>query len=235
MIRRHRYVAAILAAALAASAGVALGDSTGSTEAPPAMPVPATTTPAPLPPVALGVPWCGHLLRGVALPQDGPGFFTWDVPFARSPNRYWRRYGTTRLLAVIDRVTTAYALAHPGYARVGVADLSRIGGGPFGRHFGGLGHRSHQNGLDVDILYPRRDHSERGIRLTSEIDVAATQDLLNRFLAAGAQYVFIGYRVGIHGPWPRVQRIADHEDHMHVRIPPPRPVRPPLRCPWRPT
>jgi murein endopeptidase len=234
MIRRHRYIASVAAAVLAASAGVALGDSTGSTEAPPATTTP-TTTPVALPPVALGVPWCGHLLRGVALPQDGAGFFTWDVPFARSPNRYWRRYGTTRLLAVIESVSTAYALAHPGYARVGVADLSRIGGGPFGRHFGGLGHASHQNGLDVDILYPRRDRSERPVHFVSEIDLPAAQDLLNRFLAAGAQYVFIGYRVGTRGPWPRVQRIANHEDHMHVRIPPLHAVRAPLRCPWRPT
>ena len=40
-------------------------------------------------------------------------------------------------------------------------DLSRTHGGKFGRNFGGLGHASHQNGLDADILYPRKDGTER--------------------------------------------------------------------------
>ena len=54
-----------------------------------------------------------------------------------------------------------YRAAHPSAPRVGVADLSRPHGGRFGRNFGGLGHASHQNGLDVDILYPRLDGLER--------------------------------------------------------------------------
>ena len=38
-----------------------------------------------------------------------------------------------------------------------VGDLSRPRGGEFGRRFGALGHSSHQNGLDADVYYPRRD------------------------------------------------------------------------------
>ena len=72
-----------------------------------------------------------------------------------SPNRPWRRWGTDRLVRMLLAVIADYRAANPTAARVGIADLSRPRGGPFGKRFGGLGHASHQNGLDADILYPR--------------------------------------------------------------------------------
>ena len=53
-----------------------------------------------------------------------------------------------------------FRAANPGAPRVGVADLSRPKGGVFDRRYGGDGHASHQNGLDIDILYPRKDGTE---------------------------------------------------------------------------
>ncbi len=43
---------------------------------------------------------------------------------------------------------------------MGIGDLSRPNGGVFDERFGGRGHASHQNGLDVDVYYPRRDGQE---------------------------------------------------------------------------
>jgi murein endopeptidase len=83
-------------------------------------------------------------------------------------------------------------------------------------------HLSHQNGLDVDVYYPRLDRRLAAPTATAQIDRRLAQDLLDRFVAAGAQMVFVGYSVGLHGPSGVVVPYPNHENHMHVRFPPPR-------------
>ena len=63
-------------------------------------------------------------------------------------------------LRLLFRVLDEYAAAHPEAGRVGIGDLSRPHGGVFDERFGGRGHASHQNGLDVDVYYPRLDGRE---------------------------------------------------------------------------
>ncbi len=105
-------------------------------------------------------PIAGRLVRGVQLPPEGVDFWTYDWGIRAIPNRPWRRWGTDRLVRTLLAVLREYRTANPGAPRVGVADLSRRARRPFGRNFGGLGHASHQNGLDVDIIYPRSDGTE---------------------------------------------------------------------------
>ena len=81
-------------------------------------------------------------------------------------------------------------------------------------------HRSHQNGLDVDVYYPRLDRALRAPRTTAQVDRRLSQALLDRFVAAGAEIVFVGYRVGLRGPGGVVTPYPNHENHMHVRFPP---------------
>jgi murein endopeptidase len=104
--------------------------------------------------------------------------------------------------------------------RVGIADLSRPHGGTFGARFGGLGHASHQNGLDADVLYPRTDRRELRAYAPRLVDRALAQDLVDRFVAAGARYVFVGPRFGLRGRRGVVQQLVHHDDHLHVRISP---------------
>jgi murein endopeptidase len=80
-------------------------------------------------------------------------------------------------------------------------------------------HVSHQNGLDVDVYYPRLDRRLRAPRTTPQVDRALAQDLLDRFVAAGAQMVFVGYATGLRGPKTVVIPYPNHEDHLHVRFP----------------
>jgi murein endopeptidase len=169
---------------------------------------------------SLGVPWAGQLVGGVQLEPDGEHFFTWDLVRKRSPNRGWRRYGNERLVRTLVAVIREYAAAHPKAPRVGVGDLSRPRGGDFGARFGGVGHASHQNGLDVDVYYPRRDRRERPPRAPRQIDRRLAQDLVDRFVAAGAAKVFIGPATRLKGP-PAVVEVlpAYHDNHMHVRLP----------------
>jgi hypothetical protein len=169
---------------------------------------------------SLGVPWAGSLVAGVQLQAEGEHFFTWDSVRRRSPNRGWRRYGNARLVRTLLAVVREYAAAHPRAPRIGVGDLSRPHGGDFGSRFGGIGHASHQNGLDVDVYYPRRDRRERPPKAVRQIDHALAQDLVDRFVAAGAAKVFVGPRTGLGGPPAVVEELpAYHDNHMHVRLP----------------
>ncbi|HJU47191.1 MAG TPA: penicillin-insensitive murein endopeptidase, partial [Gaiellaceae bacterium] len=166
-----------------------------------------------------GLPWDGHLVDGVPLPAEGEGFVTWDRVRERSPDREGWRYGSPRLLRTLERVSGEYARDNPEAPRIVIGDLSRRGGGEFGERFGGRGHASHQNGLDADVYYPRRDRRERPPRRPRQIDRVLAQDLLDRFVAAGAAKVFVGPHTGLHGPPAIVEVLpAQHDDHMHVRL-----------------
>jgi protein MpaA len=168
---------------------------------------------------AVGFPWKGSLVGGVRLAPEGEHFFTWDPVRKRSPNRGGRRNGSDRLVRTLLRVLDRYAAANPGASRVGIGDLSRPHGGGFGPRFGPPGHVSHQNGLDADIYYPRRDRRERTPVRPRQIDRKLAQDLLDRFLAAGAEKIFVGPNTGLTGPPAIVEVLPDHHDnHMHVRL-----------------
>ena len=74
----------------------------------------------------------GTLVRGVQFPAESAVAFTWDFPLGVSPSRPWRRWGTEKLVRTLECVLTQADLADPFGQRVGVADLSRPHGGPFG-------------------------------------------------------------------------------------------------------
>jgi murein endopeptidase len=185
-------------------------------------PLPSVTPPGPgtvpLPPVrrsrAAGRQWDGRLINGRPLPERGPGYLTWDPIRKRMPNREWRRYGTGRLLRTIARVLATYE-AGP----VLVGDLSRPRGGDFGPRFGGIGHASHQNGLDVDIYYRRRDGRLRPPLRPGQVDRKAAQKLVDAFVRAGAEKVFVGPSLDLRGPRNVVIPLVHHDNHIHVRLP----------------
>ncbi|HEX8206436.1 MAG TPA: penicillin-insensitive murein endopeptidase [Solirubrobacteraceae bacterium] len=207
-------------------------------EAPPGPPAPAPAQtqpqPAPQPPPtesvgpptrprsrALGLPFRrGRLVDGVPFPPTGTDHFTWDPVLKQSPNRVWRRYGTDH---TVQRVLAALALfhdAHPEAPPVGVGDLSRPHGGSFGRRFGGLGHASHQNGLDVDVYYPRVDRELEAPRRPADVDRALAQALVDEFVRAGATNVFVGPSLRLRGPKRIVSPLVHHDDHLHARFRP---------------
>ncbi len=173
---------------------------------------------------AVGRPGRGRLVNGVPFPEGSDYAFTWNFPEGYSPNPAFRRYGTEKLVLTVECILAAYGARHPELARVGVADMSRTNGGPFGRKYGGLGHGSHQNGLDVDVLMPRLDLCECAPQSPTEVDAVHAQELVDAFVAAGAQYLFVSpvlYRRGLlRGPRGVVIPLRFHDDHIHVRIRP---------------
>ena len=170
--------------------------------------------------VAVGEPEAGSLVRGVPLPATGRSFFTWDPVQRERPNRGWRRWGTDELVRTVLDVARAFHRDHPRI-RVGIGDLSRPRGGDFGPQYGFIGHATHQNGLDADVYYPRIDRLERAPTRVDQVDLELSQELVDRFAAAGAEVIYVGPSTPLSGPPGIVQTATNHDNHLHVRIPDP--------------
>jgi murein endopeptidase len=160
------------------------------------------------------------LRNAVQLPAESFDFVTWDPALKQTPNRGWRRWGTPKLVETTEVVLRGYRDAHPDAPRVLVGDLSRRRGGWFGARYGGLGHLSHQTGLDVDIYYPRLDGLERAALRPDQVDRVLAQELVDRFVNFGATRIFVGPRVHLSGRRNVVTPLVYHDDHLHVRLSP---------------
>jgi Penicillin-insensitive murein endopeptidase len=171
--------------------------------------------------VAVGTPGAGRLIRGVRLPAEGRGYFTWDPVLRRRPDRDWRRWGTDDLVRTTLRVLREFHRRNPGTPRVGVGDLSLPRGGYFGAEVGGgIGHDTHQNGLDVDVYYPRLDRRERPPETVDQVDLELAQELVDLFVEAGATDVYVGPNLPLTGPAGVVTPLVNHDNHLHARIAP---------------
>src|SRR5262249_36980227 len=100
---------------------------------------------------SLGLPYGGRLVDGTQLPVKAPDWVPWNPITDSVPNLPNRLYGNEHTIRTILSVTHAYRAAHPHAARVVIGDISRDTGGPMDDHL------SHQNGLDVDVYFPRVD------------------------------------------------------------------------------
>jgi murein endopeptidase len=164
---------------------------------------------------SVGLPYAGGLVDGTQLPVEGPDWVTWNPVTDSVPNLPNRLHGHERTIRAILAVAASYRAAHPDAPRVVVGDISFRHGGTMDQHV------SHQNGLDVDVYYPRLDRRLSAPIATSQIDRDLAQDQLDRFIAAGARVVFVGYATGLRGPSGVVVPYPNHENHMHVRFPQP--------------
>jgi hypothetical protein len=159
-----------------------------------------------------GLPYSGHLRDGTQLPIEGPDWVTWNPNTDSRPNLPGRLYGNEHTIRTIIEVLAQYRNTHPNAPRVVVGDISLRDGGVMDQHV------SHQNGLDVDVYYPRRDAWLQAPTSAAQIDRRLSQDLLDGFVAAGASKIFVGYATDLRGPRDVVTPYPNHENHMHVRF-----------------
>lgn len=159
-----------------------------------------------------GLPYAGSLANGTQLPLAGPDWVTWNPVADRVPNAPHRLHGNEHAIRKLVAVLAAYRGGSAGAPLVVVGDISFTGGGPMELH------RSHQNGLDVDVYYPRRDERLLAPTRSSHVDLELAQELLDHFVAVGVEKVFVGYGMGLRGPSDVVTPYPNHQDHMHVRF-----------------
>ena len=166
--------------------------------------------------VAVGAPTAAPRARR-PLPAQGRAYFTWDPVLKRQPNSDWRRWGTDDLVRTTLGVLREFQRRHPHAPRVGVGDLGLRQGGYFGPEVGGgIGHATHQNGLDVDVYYPRRDHAEEPPVSVDQVNVRRAQELVDLFVAAGAVTIYVGPNLPLTGPPGVVTPLVNHDNHLHV-------------------
>jgi penicillin-insensitive murein endopeptidase len=89
----------------------------------------------------------GTLAQPDALKNEGDGY----LKLFRQRDR---AYGTLDLVTLVGEAAQALRKDYPSVERLQIGDVSAKRGGPVG------GHASHQNGLDADIVFLRKDRRE---------------------------------------------------------------------------
>ena len=115
-------------------------------------------------------------------------------------------------------VARRYGAVEPGALPMLVGDLSRPRGGTSGRRTGSSATHTHQNGLDVDVYYPRRDGRPGVPKTPAQVDRRLAQRLVDLFVAAGREHRARGPQRRLRGPPGVVQPFPNHDNHLHVRI-----------------
>ncbi len=182
---------------------------------------------------AIGFYANGSLINASALPDQGDGF----VKLFRSRNRPW---GTDDILSLFQWTAAEMQKRFPGGERLQVGDIANKKGGSTG------GHDSHQNGLDMDIVYFRVNHKEildtstfaesfvsHG-KVTANFDTARNWETLkllvsskwvNRvFMDQAIKKEFCRYAKSIGESLRETETLRrmrpwpNHDDHFHLRI-----------------
>jgi hypothetical protein len=166
-----------------------------------------------------GTATVGSLIGATELP-GGTGYYRTSA----GDDYYGCKY---YIIHKIETIGESWAQSHPNGPRVGITSISiQLGGYS--------GHNSHQNGLDVDVRYVKKNGAEGSFNFDTDdkdllYDGPATQDLVDAFVAEGATDVFADERAELNG----VQEISGHQHHFHVRFADPD-GEPPTHCPvWQ--
>ncbi len=150
----------------------------------------------------------GTLTNGLRIANSGTGFQYWwggDTPDSDN-------WGTLELINLVEKVAREWRRLYPDYPLITSMDMSRQSGGYFG---GNPPHTSHQNGLDVDVRYIRKDGYSSGVTTnSSNYSRTRTQELINLFFKFGNIIVIYSADTELQG----ITYEADHNDHFHVRI-----------------
>lgn len=89
----------------------------------------------------------GSLINGVPLAEAGEGF----IHMYRDTNRFW---GTIEMVHMLEQAAADVDQKFPGRDRLQIEDIGFEKGGEID------GHASHENGLDVDLQFYKKDRIE---------------------------------------------------------------------------
>jgi penicillin-insensitive murein endopeptidase len=180
-------------------------------------------------PSSIGQPGSGCVQGAVALSLRGLGYVV------AHPERH-REYGHPSLIAYIHALVAVARRQKLGLVVIG--DLGQPRGGPTP-----TGHRSHQNGLDVDIWYaspsPALSPGKEPLppapsvvdmrtskmlpawnkKVVKLVEAAAANPAVDRIFVHPAVKRALCQDKGARGPWlARLRPWWGHQDHFHVRL-----------------
>lgn len=144
-----------------------------------------------------------HPKVNTPLPRSGPGFI--------SSAATSRQFGLPETIQTLLAIGAAWEHAHPDGPILNIREISLQGGGPIS------GHKSHRQGIDVDIRPVRNDNKQGPITFRSpEYAQDLTQQLVDLIRVNGilrVQFIFFN-DPAIKG----VQHWPNHDDHLHIRF-----------------
>jgi LysM repeat protein/murein endopeptidase len=177
---------------------------------------------------SFGQPYHGRLVNGVPFPRQFSGYQLREES---------RTYTTPEVVGALLDAIDAVQKQFPGSPNLYLGDFTYSGGGSIN------GHRSHQNGRDVDLgMYAKGNRTLDGLVPMNEdnLDVPRTWALLENLLCSQrVQYVFVDRRIqnllydyalsrGMDAGYldrlfgnnrgAVIQHVRNHVDHMHVRF-----------------
>lgn len=152
-----------------------------------------------------------------------------------------RNYGAFEMITMIKTVAQEIAQKYPNRERLQVGDVANLKGGNIGSH------KSHQNGLDADVVYYRKNNKEQdpqwagkyiekfviGGKISPNFDLERNWALLERLTSfPQVQRIFVDINIkknfcSLYSNSKDItaQRILHtlrpaplHGDHMHIRI-----------------
>lgn len=176
----------------------------------------------------------GRLVNPSSLPAEGDGFIKIRRPRVRG-------FASSELNTMIQVVAQEVRQSFPNRDRLQIGDVANQKGGTLGKH------KSHQNGLDADIVYYRTNNKEqdpnwaggyvekfvRGGAVTANFDQDRNWELLKKLASfPQTERIFVDYAIKktfcskyskstdpVAQEALRIMRPAKlHDDHMHVRI-----------------
>lgn len=172
----------------------------------------------------------GSLLNGECLQESGEGY----VQLLRDVGHI---YGTSEMIDMLEQTAADMNRRYPGRDRLEIEDIAAKEGGDIDPH------GSHENGLDVDIQYFKANGVEaqgyapsmvENGRVSDNFDVERNWELMKSLHRHGSvQMIFIdtvlknklieyARQKGEYNSNLRVinsfHYVANHEDHLHVRL-----------------
>ncbi len=128
----------------------------------------------------------GSLKYSSQLETEGKGFVKIFVD--RDSKIGGRGWGTNLMIGSIRQIAAEFANTFPGRERLQVGDIARKAGGP-------ASHASHQNGLEADIVFFRKNRREQGPRdnfgkngFSEQFKVVASKKYVTKKNSKGVPY-----------------------------------------------
>ncbi|MCU0574697.1 MAG: penicillin-insensitive murein endopeptidase [Syntrophobacteraceae bacterium] len=190
--------------------------------------IPLTPDPSQAITASIGQPYHGRLVNGIPFPRQFSGYQLREDD---------RTYATPEVIgAMLDAIDTVQK-QFPGIQSLYFGDFSLPNGGAMG------GHRSHQNGRDVDVgMYAKGNRTlDRFLHMNEEnLDVPRTWAFIESLLCSQrVQYIFVDRRIqDLLHDYARsrgmdtshldrlfannrgavIQHVRNHSDHIHIRF-----------------
>ena len=158
---------------------------------------------------SVGTPGNGRLEHGVLFPRAGPNHFAWNFREQRIGGSDRTRWGDCRVVRAVLRGIDSYRRRNPDAPRVAVGDMALRPGGEID------GHSTHENGRQIDLYFPRRDHRSSEPHTIGQVDMRLARELVQAMLDAGAYRVLIGPHIRMRGS-VRILHHPHHDDHVHA-------------------